>query len=627
MTIKYLFEEAEEILKNAGLSKPILEIPKKIEFGEISCISCFEDAKKLGLNPIEFAKKISSRIILKKDGLLKNFDIKPPGYINFYVDWIKYTEATIKNILKLGNDYGKTNIGKDKRIFLEHTSVNPNKALHIGHARNVCLGDVLYRILSFSGYKVIVANYVDDSGSQMADILLGFLELGYPMEAPKGIRFDEYCGDKIYVEVNNIIQKNPELERKKKAILKEIENVKSEIFKFNREIAEKVLKDQLETCWKLGARYDIINRELDIIVFGLWNKIFNKLKEAGIIYLSEKGDKAGCWLIDLSKHPILSKEEDEVILRSDLTITYIAKDIAYAAWKLGLLSDDFKYSLFTKNPDGTPLLITDFNGKIEEKFGGCDRAISVIDVRQSRPQEIIKYVLSHLGVEPEKYIHFSYEVVSLSSKDAEKIGMKDIKTKIIHMEGRKGIYIKVEEILNMLKEKFILETKKRHPEWNIEKINKTAEALAIASLRYELIKSDIDKIIVFDSEKAMKIEGNTGPYLQYTFARACRIIEKAGIFNKNLEVFREPNEYEKNVIRQIALFPLIVEEVAKTLFIKKLVNYTHQLALCFNDFYEKCQVISSNEKETNYRLAIVTAFKQTLNNCLYLLGLPIIEEM
>jgi arginyl-tRNA synthetase len=125
----------------------------------------------------------------------------------------------------------------------------------------------------------------------------------------------------------------------------------------------------------------------------------------------------------------------------------------------------------------------------------------------------------------------------------------------------------------------------------------------------------------------MKIEGNTGPYLQYIFARACRIIEKAGIFNGNFEVFREPNDYEKNVIRQIALFPLIVEEVAKTLFIKKLVNYTHQLALCFNDFYEKCQVISSNEKETNYRLAIVAAFKQTLNNCLYLLGLPIIEEM
>lgn len=627
MTIKKLLKEVEEILKNVGLSKPILEIPKREEYGEVSCISCFNDAKKLGLNPIEYAKEISSKIIIKESSLLKKFEVKPPGYINFYVDWIKYTEATLSTILKLKDAYGKTNIGENKKIFLEHTSVNPNKALHIGHARNVCLGDTLYRILNFAGYKVIVANYVDDSGNQMADILLGFLELKYPLEPPEGVRFDEYCGDKIYVEVNNLISKNPELEKKKRNILKEIENMNSEIFKFNREIAEKVLKNQLETCWKLGAKYDLINRELDVVVFGLWNKIFNKLKDAGIVYFSESGNKAGCWLIDLSKHPILSKEGDEVILRSDLTTTYIAKDIAYAAWKLGLLSDDFKYSIFTKNPDGTLLLITDFNGKIEEKFGGCDIAISVIDARQSRPQEIIKYVLSFLGVKPEKYIHFAYEVVSLSRKDAEKIGLKNIESKIIHMEGRKGLYIKVEEILNILKEKFILETKKRHPEWNIEKINSIAKALAISSLRYELIKSDIDKMIVFDSEKAMRIEGDTGPYLQYTFARACRIIEKAGKFNENIKIFREPNEYEKNVIRQIALFPLIVEEVSKTLFIKKLANYTHRLALCFNDFYEKCQVISSNKEETCYRLAIVAAFKQTLKNCLYLLGLPIIEEM
>ncbi|MEM2328841.1 MAG: arginine--tRNA ligase, partial [Nitrososphaerota archaeon] len=528
--MKTLLNESAEILKEAGLPDPKLEIPKSSEHGEVSCTSAFELAKRLNKSPMEVALDIASKVkdaIERKKGLIKSVEVVRPGFINFHVDWPSYAVKIIKEVLASAEAYGSSDMGKGQRILIEHTSVNPNKALHVGHARNVCLGSALARLYKFAGFDVLVANYIDDSGSQMADIVLGVKYLGYPMEPPEGMRFDEYCGDKIYVEVNRLLEQKPELSEKKRLLIKEIEDRSSDSFMLSREIAIKVLKEQLKTCYRLGASYDILNRESDVVAFGLWEETFSKLKKNNACYLATSGPKAGCWMLDLSGHKTLSKEGDEVLVKSDGTTTYVARDIAYAAWKLGIIERDFKYKPFGKNKDQSDILITDIEGEIEFKLRNVDMTIAVVDVRQKRPQEIVRYALGLIGADPSRYVHFAYEVVSLSAKEAERMGLNVSGAEFVHMKGREGIYVKADSVIDSIKKKVISETAQRHPDWHPQKVENVAENVAIGALVYALVKGDADKIIVFDREEALKIEGDTGPYLQYSYARACRILEKS----------------------------------------------------------------------------------------------------
>lgn len=619
-----------EILKEVGLSDPKLEIPKSPEHGEISCTSAFELARRLNKSPMEVALDVASKakdVLEKKKGLIKQVEVVKPGFINFHVDWPSYAVKIIEDVLTSADAYGSSDIGKGRRILIEHTSVNPNKALHIGHARNVCLGSALARLYEFAGFDVIVANYIDDSGSQMADIVLGIKYLGYRMEPPEGMRFDEYCGDKIYVEVNKLLEQSPELSEKKRMLVKEIEDRSSDSFALSREIAIKVLKEQLKTCWRLGASYDILNRESDVVVFGLWEEVFSKLRKNNACYLATSGPKAGCWMLDLSGHKTLSKEGDEVLVKSDGTTTYVARDIAYAAWKLGIVERDFKYKPFGKNKDQSDILITDIDGEIEFKLKNVDMTIAVVDVRQKRPQEIVKYALGLLGADPSRYIHFAYEVVSLSAREAEKMGLDVGSAEFVHMKGREGIYVKVDSVIDSIKNKIILETTQRHPDWHLQKVESTAENIAVGALVYALVKGDADKIIVFDREEALKIEGDTGPYLQYSYARACRILEKSPIKHGEVKRRESLEKQEINLLREISLFPLVVEESVKLMMLKKLANYTYNLASTFNNFYESCPVLTDEEETMKFRLSLIKAYLITMGNCLRILGIPIVEEM
>ncbi|MEM1776344.1 MAG: arginine--tRNA ligase, partial [Nitrososphaerota archaeon] len=596
-------------------------------YGEATSPIAFDIAKRENLNPVEVAEKIVEKICGGRGRIIESVEALS-GYINFKVDWRAYAEEILKTILSEREVYGSSSIGIGKKVIVEHTSVNPNKALHIGHARNVCIGDTLVRLFRFLGYDVLALNYIDDSGTQMADVILGITELGYSAEPPNGVRHDEYFGDVVYVEVSKRIEEDKQLEEKRRQIARMIEERDEKYYHLNRELVLKVLGDQLKTCWRLGASYDILNMESDIISYDIWREVFQKLVEIGAVYKAESGPKAGCWLLDLSKHPVLSKEGDEVLVKSDGSTTYVARDIAYAVWKLRGTSKDFKYRILTIDPWGREVLITDVNGEIEKNIGVPEYVLNVIDVRQKRPQEIIRYALGLLGLPSNRYIHYGYEVVAMSVRDAVKMGYTpEPKQEFVHMSGRRGLYVKVDTLLDMLKEKVSQEVLERHPDWSREKISDVSEKVAVGALRYCLIKPDVDKMIIVDTEEILKLEGDTGPYLQYSYARACRILEKADV-DASTNPPPKLMEEEKKLLRRLAYFPTLLEEVGETLLIKTLANYAFNLASDFSKFYEEVPVLHTEEESLKrFRLAEVMAFKITLGNVLKILGIPLVEEM
>ncbi len=412
--------------------------------------------------------------------------------------------------------FGNVDIGKNSDIVVEHTSVNPNKALHIGHIRNIVVGDTVSRLLKKANYNVKVLNYIDDSGLQVADIIVGFKHLGFDEEPPNGKKFDHYCGDDVYVKTTQKYELDPSLEDIRKNTLKELEDGNSEIAKFGDLITRKVLSGQLQTCWNLNVSYDCLNFESQIIRSGLWSKIFEKLKEMELIEFENDGKNAQCWVIRGDE-----KEEDKVIVRSNGTATYIAKDIPYAAWKLGLLDDPFNYEKYTSDqPNSKTLWQTTLNDSTNppQNFT-AKKVVTVIDSRQERLQKIITALMEKFNSIPKSYIHLGYESVTLSANTAKTLGL-ETDGKTAQMSGRKGLYVSADSVYELLKQKIIEETKKRHSDMSDSELEEIAQSVSIGTLRYEMIKQDLDKIITFDLTKSLSLEGDTIPYIQYSYARA-----------------------------------------------------------------------------------------------------------
>jgi arginyl-tRNA synthetase len=637
MTFDLLEEEVKKLLRIqlGEVDEYDLKEPPRPELGDLSSSICFRIAKKMNTNPIEFAEKIAEKIkkVLPVDSLIGDVNAVN-GFLNFKVNFEKFASVTIHRVLFEDSRYGALNIGNNKKVLIEHTNVNPNKAMHIGHARNTCLGDSLVRLLRFTGYNVYALNYIDDTGSQIADVVVGFKYLGFNLEPPNGMRFDKYCGDEIYVKVNKLYEEHPELEKYRAEVLKMIEEGDNEIAKFTRYVAERVLADQLKTCWRLGAYFDLLNWESDIVRAGLWEEAAAMLKSKGLMIYETEGDYKGCWIIKLKHIPRFSKETDKIVVRSDGTLTYIAKDLPYAMWKVGLLNKDFSYKVYLdKQPNGT-LLWTTTSKNIGEKnhpdFKGSDLAISVIDVRQSRLQEVINIVLDAIGGPElsEKYVHYGYEVVALSRDTAIMMGAKDVESKIVHMSGRHGIYFNVDDVLDRIKERAMEESKKRNPNADNKWLDEVAESIAVSALRYQLIKSDRNRLIVFDINESLKLEGDTGPYLQYTYARARSILRKVSSYDLKLFDPKVLNsEEERALVKMIGKFPIIIKEAVMSLEPQKLAVYAYELSNAFNKFYEKCPVLKENEPLKSTRLALVDSFTRTARNVFNLLGVKPLESM
>jgi arginyl-tRNA synthetase len=620
MTLRLLFDEIRTKLKQISeeLHYPQVEFEvseaARPEFGDISCNIAFLLAKSLKKRPLEIADIISKQYKKNKGKFVKDITSHPSGYVNFVANFAELNNSTITSAMQ--KNYGDIDVGKNLKIVVEHTSVNPNKALHIGHVRNIIIGDTISKILYKSKYDVRVLNYVDDSGLQVADIIVGFKYGGYSTEQPKGQKFDHYCGDVVYVNTTEKYETDPNLAEKRTIVLKELEEGTSEIAKFANEITRKVLDEQLKTCWRLGVTYDCLNFESQIVRSNLWKFVFEKMKSMGIIELEKEGKNEGCWVIKSAD------EEDKVLVRSNGIATYVAKDIPYAAWKLGMLEDPFYYKKYTEQTNGRVLWETTLEKTGNKLDFVGDKVITVIDSRQSRLQKIIRKIMSDFKSQEGAYFHLGYESVTLSADTAKTLGV-DTSGKEAQMSGRKGIYVNADNVLDILGKKTYDEAKKRNPDLDELSLVKISEQVAVGALRYTMIKQDLDKIITFDLTESLSLEGDTGPYIQYSYARASRILEKTET-KPNFDVSFDGliTEYELNLVKAIGKFDIQIEDAAKNLSPKIIARYCYELAVTFNAFYEHVKVLTAEDKSLiNARLCIVYCFKETLVKALDLLGI------
>jgi arginyl-tRNA synthetase len=627
LTYKILLEEIqsniEKIIEEQDWPRLsfVVEITKS-NFGDVTCNVSFLIAKHLKKKPYDIAKIISEKYQPFLGTYLKKVDAHKSGYLNFFADYSRLNEIILKTTST--EDYGFVDIGKNTTIVVEHTSVNPNKALHIGHVRNIIIGDSVARILRKANFDVRVLNYVDDSGLQVADIIVGFKYGGFSEDPPPDQKFDQYCGDVVYVQTTEKYSSNPDLEETRKKILQELELETSEIAQFADKITKKVLAEQLKTCWNFSVTYDCLNFESQIIRSGLWSQIFEKMKDMKLIELEKEGKNANCWIIKGE-----NKEEDKVLVRSNGTATYIAKDIPYAAWKLGILQDPFNYTHYTKQENGKILWQTTLEkSSFPKQDFSAEKVITVIDSRQTRLQKIITNLMTKFKSNEQAYFHLAYESVTLSSDTAKQLGI-DTGGKQTQMSGRKGLYVNANLVYDMLKTKTIQETRKRNLEMSDDDVIHIAHQVAVGTLRYEMIKQDLDKIITFDLTKSMSLEGDTAPYIQYTHARASRILEKAGIspnFDASFELLTD--EFEILLLKQIGIFDLQVRDAANNFSPKVIARYCYKLSVAFNAFYEHVKVLdSNNDSLTNARLCLVESFKSTLTKALNLLGIEAPSRM
>ncbi|EKD49770.1 MAG: hypothetical protein ACD_63C00054G0010 [uncultured bacterium] len=608
----------------------VLEHPREKGFGDYSCNVAIVLTKILKKNPMEIGKDIVEK--------LQNFDEKKcfskigvvkPGFINFELS-SEFLCKNLEKILQEGEKWGQNKRGVNKKILVEHTSANPNKSLHVGHLRNICLGDSIARLMRFSGYAVEIQNLINDMGVQVADAMLGIMNTAKKEEDYD--RYDRFVGD-AYAEVQKTYLENEDFKKERDNLLIDLEKGDEKISDFHKKFIKKILLDQLKTTGRLNVFYDVGLTESSIITSSLFESSMDKLKKTGKFFKEKEGKNKGAWVIkDIGlPNEEKAKDADKILIKSNGVATYSGKDIAYHMWKFGLSDKDFKYKLFIKQKNGEEFWISDKEGEAKSGFAGANMIVNVIDVRQTYTQDVVKYSLKKLGYvkEYENFFHLPYEVVVLSAKTAEELGI-DVSDgkKFYPMSGRKGIEIGIDEFLDKLVNKI----KKKQKESNLDLSDESAEQVAVGAVKHYMLRYSFNKMIVFDMDEALNFEGNTGPYLQYTHARICGILRKYKSSKPDLrhafkkEVFSEKEEGD--VLRALHIFPEIVESAAKNLEPHLMAEYLYKLAQSFNTFYNAVPVLKAETLEKKLaRLLLISAVAIVLKNGLGLLGIEAPSQM
>lgn len=645
MTLKEVIHQIREIINKSlvDLKYETIEYdvsePPKTEFGDLTTNIAFLLSKRMHKKPNEIARELvynSINLQLKnigKDSLIRNADAHISGHINFNINYVNFNKFLLGLVKK--NKLLLPNIGQNKKIVIEHTSVNPNKALHIGHLRNVVVGDSLYRLFKMTNHKTLVLNYIDDSGVQVADLIVAFRFAGFnPDNMDKNFKFDQYCGE-IYVKMNELYKTNLDLIEKRKLVIKEIEQGNTELAQFTNDIVEKIVKQQLVSCWRIKSRYDLMVIESQILLSKLWEKTLDLLKDRNIIHFSTEGKNINCWVIK-DEH-----NEEKVVIRSDGTATYIAKDISFAVWKLDLVDDPFTYTKFSQQWDNSILWKSMLKSETTQNSlhennlvlgeNSPSKVITVIDSRQARLQKIISSIINEIDPNIQNYIFLGYETVALSPYTVQAIGkeLDEKNKKVIHMSGRKGIFINADNILDELHKKAYTEIRKRNSDFDDTTTEEIAEGIAVSAIRYNLLKQDLDKMITFDMKEALNLDGDTSLYLQYSFARAMRILEKGRSTleefinerNDNIRFDLLNHKIEVELIKEISKFNLIIEEALNSLNPKILAKYANKISTKFNLFYENLPVLGTDLFLKVNRLMLVMVFVNVLANLFDILGI------
>jgi arginyl-tRNA synthetase len=515
----------------------VTEKPPKVELGEAATPVCFELAKRLKRAPRQIAQEIAEK--LPRIEGVDRVEIAGAGYVNFYFSRAAFLTAALKE-----TESPVAGAAPDApKCIVEHTNINPNKAAHIGHLRNAALGDTFVRILRRAGQRVEVQNYIDNTGVQVADVVIGFLHLAKKTTAvvralaaePK---FDYYCWD-LYARVTQFFEEDKTRLALRGETLKSIEEGHGEAAEMAEVIAPAIVRCHLRTMERLGIEYDFLPRESEILHLKFWDAAFALLKQRNAIHLAAAGKNAGCWVMRLDDDSASGEgagddDDAKIIVRSNGTVTYVGKDIAYQLWKFGLLGRDFHYKTFHTYADGHKLWASAVTGgnSAAPPFGHAAVVYNVIDARQSYLQNVVVAGLRALGYEKhaEKSIHFSYEIVALSPRCAAELGytltQEDARKPYIEVSGRKGLGVKADDLLDRLEAAARSEVDERHPDTPDVERAAIAHAIAIGALRYFLLKFTRTAVIAFDFKDALSFEGETGPYCQYAVVRARNIFRK-----------------------------------------------------------------------------------------------------
>jgi arginyl-tRNA synthetase len=649
-----------------------LETPPDLKMGELATPIAFELARKLRKAP----KVIAQEIVAALGPLpgFTSFEIAGAGYINARLDRSEGVRAVA---LAQPGPSSESQLN----TIVEHTSINPNKAAHIGHLRNAILGDTFVRLLRAAGQRVTVQNYIDNTGVQVADVVVGFLHLeGKSASDVRALiaehgrcfaasgRFEDaidyYCWD-LYARTSRWYDEGTDEEKalRKKlryATLHEIEQGGNETAEAAELISTAVLKRHLETMLRLDIEYDFLPRESEILHLNFWALAFDQLKKTGVLYFENEGKNKGCWVMTRPKEIFFGNdilipnyeaalatpnEDAKVIVRSNGTVTYVGKDIAYHLWKFGLLGRDFGYKRFFKYPDHE-CWISSIQG--EEKhphFGGAQAIYNVIDARQSDPQANVIQALRGMGYtsEADHYTHFSYEMVALTPRCAEELGYsvsdEDKKKAYIEVSGRKGFGVKADDLIDKLIAATRAETDARQTGRDEVERQRIAEQIAIGALRYFMLKYTRNSVIAFDFKDALSFEGETGPYIQYAVVRARNIFRKGDttpeeVLANFLGIDPEPYLAGDDAQDIWAVWlragrrTAVLEQCIATSEPAFLARYAFQLAQEFNNFYHKHHVLTEEDPaRKTFLLATAAVVLRELITVLGWLGIESPEAM
>jgi len=657
-------------LPSDGLPQLPIEYPPKRELGDLATPVAFELARRLRKAPRAIAQELAAALGPIEG--ISRVEAAPNGYLNVYLDRAAFTRAQLTPAVEGGPS---TAHGPSTKTIVEHTAINPNKAAHIGHLRNSALGDTLVRVQRFRGLPVEVQNYIDDTGVQVADVVVGFLELEHRnlddiRRIADSTRFDYYCWD-LYARVTQWYEEDKQRLTVRAAALHDIEHGGNETSAIAQFIADRIVRCHLKTMARLNVDYDLLTWEGHILRLQFWARAFEILKEKGAVYLQTEGKLAGCWVMRIEEDDeaadadttsgvsdqrsgIGDEEEDreKVIVRSNGTVTYVGKDIAYQFWKLGLLGRDFHYRQFGTRPNGGVLWSTsDTPGEASHPpFGHAAATYNVIDVRQSYLQKLLKQALRTLGYieQSERATHFSYEMVALSNPTARALGYlaadaPDDRRGWVDVSGRKGQGVKADDLIDTLITRAEEEVARRNPEFTAIEHRRIAEMIAVAAVRYFMVKYSRTKIIAFDIDEALAFEGESGPYLQYAVVRAQNIYAKLGEREgldeaavvarlgqtAHAELEGEGGSHDLwALILEASRLDEIVEQVVRTLEFSVLAKYAFGLAQMFNAFYHRYPILNEEQADARvWRAAGVAYFRVQLTRALDLMGIAVPPRM
>ena len=629
-----------------GVESPVnLEQPRQSSFGELAVPVAFQLARQLKQPP----RAIAAQLVEEVGAIagVKALEIAGSGYINVRLQRGPYGRGALEYRTGAHNGVGS-------KVIVEHTNINPNKAAHIGHLRNAVLGDTFVRMLRATGENVEVQNYIDNTGVQVADVVAGFEHLeklsaaqvseliAHP-ERP----FDYLCWD-LYAKTSQYFKDNPDALAWRHATLHAIEAGEGETAEIAHVVADAIVRAHLKTMLRLGIEYDVLPRESEILHLHFWATAFEQLKDRKAIYFETEGKNSGCWVMPAASFSDSNTEEDsKVIVRSNGTVTYVGKDIAYQMWKFGILGKDFHYRQWHTYPDGHVVWCSTTDPSVTNapQFGRAGSVYNVIDSRQSYLQDVVVAGLRALGYneQAEHSIHFSYEMVALSPRTCVELGIElseeDKRRPYVEVSGRKGLGVKADDLIDKLIENALKEVESRHAEAPPEQRLLISSQIAVGALRYFMLKFTRNSVIAFDFQEALSFEGETGPYVQYAAVRAGNIVRKLTERGEAMPDFPALLD-EAAMERQLAnedLWQLLLAASKVDSSIQRAVvsgepanvaKYAFQLAQAFNNFYHLFPVLQEEDAEKRAFLLWMTVyFRAQLERTLAVLGIEVPEYM